>query len=429
MTSRRHLVLGSALLPWIAALPARAQAAPTRLLLGFPPGGTVDQISRHLSARLGEGVRVEARVGGGGRHAVEELMKAPADGSTLLLTPMSMVTLYPHLYPQLGYGAADPVPVAALASLGFALGVGPAVPASVRTLADLVGWVRAGGSSLPGYGTPGPGTPPHFIGALFERGAQCTLPHVAYRGAAPAMRDLLGGQLAVYIGPEGDSCRIWPPAGARCGCWRWPASGARASCPTCRPSPSRGTARPGWTGASSMRCSCRARPGRSWRSRSPPAPARCWPSPPPPRCWRAWACRRPLAGRPSWARWCGSTTPPGGRSSAASASRRRAERGAGCAQPPPHGRQLAVHRGASRAGAEAASVPFIMITTAPLLKLIEDTGEGVLVLVDSLDETEFARSRLTRSEVDRLLRLMGGWRAKSPDLFKKRPKNLPGLDS
>lgn len=194
MTSRRHLVLGSALLPWIAALPARAQAAPTRLLLGFPPGGTVDQISRHLSARLGEGVRVEARVGGGGRHAVEELMKAPADGSTLLLTPMSMVTLYPHLYPQLGYGAADPVPVAALASLGFALGVGPAVP----------------------------GTPPHFIGALFERGAQCTLPHVAYRGAAPAMRDLLGGQLAVYIGPEGDSCRIWPPAGARCGCWRWP---------------------------------------------------------------------------------------------------------------------------------------------------------------------------------------------------------------
>ena len=59
MTSRRHLVLGSALLPWIAALPARAQAAPTRLLLGFPPGGTVDQISRHLSARLGEGVRVE----------------------------------------------------------------------------------------------------------------------------------------------------------------------------------------------------------------------------------------------------------------------------------------------------------------------------------------------------------------------------------
>lgn len=176
MTSRRHLVLGSALLPWIAALPARAQAAPTRLLLGFPPGGTVDQISRHLSARLGEGVRVEARVGGGGRHAVEELMKAPADGSTLLLTPMSMVTLYPHLYPQLGYGAADPVPVAALASLGFALGVGPAVP----------------------------GTPPHFIGALFERGAQCTLPHVAYRGAAPAMRDLLGGQLAVYIGPEGD---------------------------------------------------------------------------------------------------------------------------------------------------------------------------------------------------------------------------------
>ena len=70
-----------------------------------------------------------------------------------------------------------------------------------------------------------------------------------------------------------------------------------------------------------------------------------------------------------------------------------------------------------------------MITTAPLLKLIEDTGEGVLVLVDSLDETEFARSRLTRSEVDRLLRLMGGWRAKSPDLFKNRPKNLPGLDS
>ena len=84
------------------------------------------------------------------------------------------------------------------------IAVEPAVPASVRTLADLAGWVRAGGSSLPGYGTPGPGTPPHFIGALFERAAQCTLPHVPYRGAAPAMRDLLGGQLAVYIGPEGD---------------------------------------------------------------------------------------------------------------------------------------------------------------------------------------------------------------------------------
>ena len=249
MTSRRHLVLGSALLPWIAALPARAQAAPTRLLLGFPPGGTVDQISRHLSARLGEGVRVEARVGGGGRHAVEELMKAPADGSTLLLTPMSMVTLYPHLYPQLGYGAADPVPVAALASLGFALGVGPAVPASVRTLADLVGWVRAGGSSLPGYGTPGPpkfNTPaPIRPGA--ERSMPCQikhLPHSVHRfrpthvvARLHMMRSSMLGHFPLHSAPC--SSRSPHPAGAAMRNWwsrsatspaspanaRWPRSG------------------------------------------------------------------------------------------------------------------------------------------------------------------------------------------------------------
>lgn len=66
-----------------------------------------------------------------------------------------------------------------------------------------------------------------------------------------------------------------------------------------------------------------------------------------------------------------------------------------------------------------------MITTAPLLKLIEDTGEGVLVLVDSLDETEFARSRLTRSEVDRLLRLMGGTLAGLPDALRS---GMPEID-
>lgn len=66
-----------------------------------------------------------------------------------------------------------------------------------------------------------------------------------------------------------------------------------------------------------------------------------------------------------------------------------------------------------------------MITTAPLLKLIEDTGEGVLVLVDSLDETEYARSRLTRSEVDRLLRLMGGTLAGLPDALRS---GMPEID-
>ncbi len=207
MTDRRHLLLGLAGLALTPRL-VHAQALDTvRILTGFPPGGTVDAVARRVAERLRGGyaktVLVENKPGAGGRLAVDELRRSNPDGTTLLITPAAMVTLYPLLYPKLSYGIDDVAAVSGAATVVFGLAVGPAVPESVRTLKDFLDWARANPAKA-AFGSPGAGSPPHYMGALLEKETGVTLTHVPYRGTVPGVQDTLGGQIASFSGPIGD---------------------------------------------------------------------------------------------------------------------------------------------------------------------------------------------------------------------------------
>lgn len=200
---RRWIGMGAAA-PWaFASLKARATPAHgvAKVLAGFPAGGSVDAISRRLAdAMQGSYARalvVDNRSGAGGRMAIEALRQASGDGSSFLVSPADMFTIYPHIYPQLSYGWPDFVPVASVCSFDYVWAVGPGTPDSVRTLQDYAAWVRADPKRA-AYASPAAGTPSHFIGSIFADAMRVQMTHVAYRGSAPAIQDLLGGVLPAF---------------------------------------------------------------------------------------------------------------------------------------------------------------------------------------------------------------------------------------
>jgi tripartite-type tricarboxylate transporter receptor subunit TctC len=204
---RRQFALASAAL-LAGGGSARAQTLDTaRILCGFPAGGTTDAVSRRVADKLrgahAKAVLVDNKPGAGGRLAVEELKRSPNDGSVLLLTPASMITLYPHLYTKLAYGIEDVTPVCTACQVSFGFGVGPAVPDSVKSLKDFLAWAKANPNAA-NYGSPGAGSPPHFVGALLAKESGIDLRHVPYRGSAPGIQDLLGGQVTSFTSPIGD---------------------------------------------------------------------------------------------------------------------------------------------------------------------------------------------------------------------------------
>jgi tripartite-type tricarboxylate transporter receptor subunit TctC len=148
-------------------------------------------------------VLVDNKPGAGGRLAVEELKRSVPDGTTLLVTPAAMITLYPHLYLKLAYGIDDVTPVSTVAQVAFAFGVGPAVPESVKDIKEFLAWAKAN-PALANYGSPGAGSPPHMEGALLSKESGVELRHVPYRGSAPGIQDLLGGQVTAFSSPIGD---------------------------------------------------------------------------------------------------------------------------------------------------------------------------------------------------------------------------------
>jgi tripartite-type tricarboxylate transporter receptor subunit TctC len=170
---------------------------PLRVLVGYPPGGAVDVVAREVGEGLrsvGYAVVVENRTGAAGRLATEQLMTAPADGSTLVFMPGGNATIFPHVYSRLKVDPlADLVPVAAACEFTFGLGVGPATPA--KTLKEFVEWAKANPGKA-SYGTPGGGTAMHFMGVMFARAAGFEFTHVPYRGGAAAIVDVLGGTVA-----------------------------------------------------------------------------------------------------------------------------------------------------------------------------------------------------------------------------------------
>lgn len=178
-----------------------------RVLCGFPAGGTTDAVSRRVADKIrgsyAKTVLVENKPGAGGRLAVEELKRSAPDGTTLLLTPAAMITLYPHVYTKLTYTPDDVTPVTTACTISFAFGVGPGVPDSVKTLKDFLAWAKANPQKA-SYGTPGAGSPPHLLGMLLSKESGVTLNHIPYRGSAPGIQDLLGGQVPSMSSPIGD---------------------------------------------------------------------------------------------------------------------------------------------------------------------------------------------------------------------------------
>lgn len=206
---RRHLLL--ALLPLGTGLSPAARAQPRpdllRILCGYPPGGSVDIVCRKLAERLGGGwfaghAIVENKPGAAGRLAVDELKRAPADGATLLITPASVATMYPHVFRQLAYDPfTDLAPVSTVAATGFALAVGPKVPAAAATLDDFLRWCRAN-PALAQVGNAGAGSMPHLMALQLEREGRADMTHIPYRGGSAAATATAGGEVAATLSTE-----------------------------------------------------------------------------------------------------------------------------------------------------------------------------------------------------------------------------------
>jgi tripartite-type tricarboxylate transporter receptor subunit TctC len=197
---RRSFLVASAAL----AAPALATAQdkpPVRILVGFPPGGSADIVARLLADKmrvtLGQNVLIDNKPGAAGRVALGELKRAAPDGLTLALQPSGALVVSPWLYKNLGF---DPVrdftPVARAVTFDFAITAGPAAPNG--DLKAILAWMKANPGKAH-YGTPGAGTVPHFTGVLLSQSAGIELTHVAYKGGAPAVNDLLGGQVPLVV--------------------------------------------------------------------------------------------------------------------------------------------------------------------------------------------------------------------------------------
>jgi len=186
---------------------AQPRAESVRLLCGYPPGGAADilcrKLAEKLSGRLAPTLVVDNKPGAAGRLAAEELKRAPRDGSTMLLTPASVVTMYPHVYRQLAYDPfADFVPVGAVASTGFALAVGSRVPPGVRSVQEFARWCRDEPAAAT-CGNAGAGSMPHFLATLMARELRIELTHVPYRNGPLAMQAAAAGEIAAALATEG----------------------------------------------------------------------------------------------------------------------------------------------------------------------------------------------------------------------------------
>jgi tripartite-type tricarboxylate transporter receptor subunit TctC len=198
-----------ALLGATVAAPAFAQSVsrPARVVIGFPAGGSSDIVARLYAQRLSglyaPSMIVDGRVGAAGRIAVEHIRDAEKDGSAYLQTPASMLTLQPHIYPgQVRYDAlTDLIPVSTVCSFPFALIVPMAHPA--RDLAGFVTWAKAQQGEIP-FASPAAGAAPHFLGLILGQKIGVRFTHVPYRGAVPAIQDVIGNRLNMFIGVLGD---------------------------------------------------------------------------------------------------------------------------------------------------------------------------------------------------------------------------------
>jgi tripartite-type tricarboxylate transporter receptor subunit TctC len=200
-----HLAAGAAALPAVSRA-ARAQTYPTRpvrIVVGLAPGGANDIVARlmgqWLSERLGQPLVIENRPGAGTNIATEMVVRASPDGYTLLLVSGAH-TVSATLYEKLSFNfIRDIAPVAGIVRLPNLMMVNPSVPA--KTVPEFIAYAKANPGKI-NMASPGIGTTPHLAGELFNIMAGLNLVHVPYRGGAPALTDLISGQVQVmFLGP------------------------------------------------------------------------------------------------------------------------------------------------------------------------------------------------------------------------------------
>jgi tripartite-type tricarboxylate transporter receptor subunit TctC len=199
-----HLAAGAAALPAVTRI-ARAQAYPSRpvrWIVGFAAGGDTDIIARligqWLSERFGQQFIIENRPGAASNIAIEAVVRARADGYTLV-SVNSVNSINATLYEQLNFNLiTDIAPVAAIARAPIVLLVNPSVPA--KTVSEFIAYAKANPGRI-NMASGGIGTPGHVAGELFKMMTGVNIQYVPYRGAAPTLTDLLGGQIQVAFLP------------------------------------------------------------------------------------------------------------------------------------------------------------------------------------------------------------------------------------
>lgn len=200
-----RLAAGAAALPAVSRI-ARAQAYPSRpirLIVPFPAGGPTDIVARPLAQFLGDALKasvvIENRGGAGGSIGANAVAKSPADGYTLLMATVGTHAINAALYKKLPY---DPVrdftPIAQVAAAPVALVVHPSLNAN--DLASLVAEAKQAPGQL-NYGSAGNGTPGHLTAEMFKSAAGINIRHVPYKGSAPAVTDLIAGQIQMMFDP------------------------------------------------------------------------------------------------------------------------------------------------------------------------------------------------------------------------------------
>jgi tripartite-type tricarboxylate transporter receptor subunit TctC len=197
-----HLTAGTAAVSTMSRV-ARGQAypgRPVRIIVGFAAGGPSDTVARlmaqSLSERLGQPFIIENRPGAGGNIATEAVVRAPADGYTLLVAAAS-AAINATLYEKLNYDfIRDIAPVAGIYRVSNVMVVHPTM--SAKTVPEFIAYAKANPGKI-NMASSGTGTATHLAGELFKMMAGINMIHVPYRGDAPALNDLLGGQVQVYF--------------------------------------------------------------------------------------------------------------------------------------------------------------------------------------------------------------------------------------
>lgn len=212
-STRRHALKSLAVLPFAGATlatPAMAAAAypskPITIVVAYPAGGDTDVLARilgeKLTARLGQPVIVENRTGAAGTIGAGHVSRAPADGYTLLLAP-NTIAITPHVLKGVAGAQIDPTQdLTSIAHLATqSLFVVATAASGVTNVRELVASVKAG--KITAYASPGNGSPMHILGELFDRAANVKISQIPYKGSAPAIADLVGGQVPMMYSTLG----------------------------------------------------------------------------------------------------------------------------------------------------------------------------------------------------------------------------------